>query len=207
MSRLVVSLAALTLALPAAAASWKSDPAHSSAGFAARHMMVTTVRGTLGPITSTVDFDDKDITRSKIDATIDPSKLNTGVEKRDTHLRSPDFFDVAKYPAVTFKSKKIEKVGGNKYKVTGDLTMRDKTKEVVLDTTITPEIANPFSKAVTRGVSATTTINREDWGLTWNVPMGDGLLVSKDIKIDLEVEFVKEEGKAAAAAEKAPAKK
>lgn len=201
MSKFVTALAALALSVPAVASSWKSDPAHSTASFAAKHMMVTTVRGTLGPITSSIELDDKDLTKSKVEATIDGSKLNTGVEKRDAHLKGPDFFDSAKFQNITFKSKKIEKAG-DKYKVTGDLTIKDKTKEVVLDTTISPEVANPFSKAATRGVSATGTINREDFGLTWNVPVGDGVLVSKEIKIELEVEYVKDDAKAAAPAKK-----
>ena len=192
MSKLITAI--VLLSVPAVASTWKSDPAHSTATFAAKHMMVTTVRGTLGPIVSTLELDDKDLTKSKVEATIDASKLNTGVEKRDTHLKSPDFFDVAKTPNVVFKSKKIEK-SGDKYKVTGDLTIKDKTKEVVLDATITPEVANPFSKVATRGISATGTINREDFGLSWNMPVGDGVLVSKEIKIEIEVEFTKEDGK------------
>lgn len=196
--------AVLALSLPAAASVWKSEAAHSTATFSAKHMMVSTVRGTMGAVTSTIDLDDKDITKSKVEATIDATKLNSGVEKRDTHLKSPDFLDSAKFPNVTFKSKKIEKAG-DKYKVTGDLTIKDKTKEVVLDATITPEVANPFSKAMTRGVYATTSINREDWGLTWNVPVaGDGVLVSKEVKIELDVEFVKDDAGAKPAA---PAKK
>jgi polyisoprenoid-binding protein YceI len=202
MSKLVTAIAVLALSVPAVASTWKADPAHSTATFAAKHLMVTTVRGTLGPITSTLTLDDKDITKSKVETSIDVTKLNSGVEKRDTHLKGPDFFDVTKFPNVTFKSKKIEKAG-DKYKVTGDLTIKDKTKEIVLDATITPEVANPFSKLGTRGVAATGVINREDFGLTWNVPVGDGVLVSKEITIELEVEFVKDEGKPAAP----PAKK
>ncbi len=202
MTKLSVALAVLALSAPAVASTWKSDPAHSSATFAAKHMMVSTVKGTLGPISSTVTLDDKDITKSKIETTIDVSKIDTGNEKRDQHLTSPDFFDAAKFPNATFKSKKIEKAG-DKYKITGDLTLKDKTKEVVLDATISPEVANPFSKVATRGVSATGTINREDFGLTWNMPVGEGVLVGKEIKIELEVEYTKEEGKAAPA----PAKK
>ncbi len=197
MSKLFTALAALALSVPAVAGTWKSDPAHSSATFAAKHMMVSTVRGTLGPITSTLELDDKDLTKSKVDATIDASKLNSGIEKRDTHLKGADFFDVAKFPNVTFKSKKIEKAG-DKYKVTGDLTIKDKTKEVVLDATISPEVANPFTKVATRGISATGTVNREDFGLTWNVPVGEGVMVSKDIKIELEVEYAKDDAKAPA---------
>ncbi len=200
MSKLMTALA-IALSVPAVASTWKSDPAHSTAGFAAKHMMVSTVRGTLGPITSTITLDDKDITKSKVEATIDATKLNSGIEKRDTHLKSPDFLDTAKFATAAFKSKKVEKAG-DKYKVTGDLTLKDKTKEVVFDTTISPEVLNPFSKAATRGITATTTINREDFGLTWNVPVGEGVLVSKEITIDLDVEYTKEEAKPAAPAKK-----
>lgn len=200
MTKLVTAL--LALSLPAAASTWKAEASHATAGFSAKHMMVTTVRGTLGPITSTLELDEKDLTKSKLDATIDATKINTGIEKRDTHLKGPDFLDTAKFPNVTFKSKKIER-SGDKYKVTGDLTIRDKTKEVVLDATVTPEVANPFTKAATRGVSATGVINREDFGLTWNVPLaGDGVLVSKEVKIELEVEYVREDAKPAAPAKK-----
>lgn len=201
MSKLITALAALALVGQAQAGTWKSDAAHAKAGFSAKHMMVSTVHGELGAVTSTLEIDDKDLTKSKVDATIDITKINTGVEKRDTHLKSPDFFDVAKYPNLTFKSKKIEKAG-DKYKVTGDLTIKDKTKEVVLEATISGEVANPFSKVPTRGVSASATINREDWGLTWNMPMGEGFVVSKEIKIDLDVEYTKDDGKAAPAPKK-----
>jgi polyisoprenoid-binding protein YceI len=204
MSKLFTAVAALALATTAQAGTWKSDPMHSKASFSVKHMMVSTVRGELGAITSTIELDDKDLTKSKIDASIDVTKINTSVEKRDTHLKSPDFFDVAKFPNMTFKSTKIEKAG-DKYKVTGDLTIKDKTKSVVLDATISPEVANPFSKVPTRGVSATTKINREDWGLTWNMPVGtDGVVVSKEVQIDLDVEYTKDEGAKAAPA---PAKK
>ena len=201
MSKLITSLAVLALSTAAQATTFKSDPAHSKAGFSAKRMMVSTVRGELGPVTSTLEVDDKDLTKSKVEATVDITKINTSVEKRDTHLKSPDFFDAAKFPNLTFKSKKIEKAG-DKYKVTGDLTIKDKTKEVVLEATISPEVLNPFSKIPTRGVSATGTINREDFGLSWNMPVGDGFLVSKDIKIELDVEYAKEDGKAAAPAPK-----
>src|SRR5438067_436560 len=123
MSKLITALATLALAASAQASTWKSDAMHAKAGFSAKHMMVSTVHGELGPITSTIDLDDKDITKSKIEASIDATKVNTGVEKRDTHLKSPDFFDTAKFPTVTFKSKKIEKAG-ERYKVTGDLTIK-----------------------------------------------------------------------------------
>ncbi len=203
MTKLSVALAFLALSGSAVASTWKSDPAHSAAGFAVKHMMVSTVKGTLGPITSTVMLDDKDITKSKIETTIDVTKVNTGNEKRDQHLNSPEFFDTAKFATAKFVSKKIEKAG-DKYKITGDLTLKDKTKEVVLDATISPEVANPFTKMATRGVSATGTINRDDFGLIWNVPVGEGVMVGKEIKIELDVEYTKDDGKAAAPA---PAKK
>ena len=144
MSKLFAAVATLGLAVSANASTWKSDAAHAKATFTATHMMVSKVHGELGPITSTLDLDDKDLTKSKVDASIDATKLNTGVQKRDEHLNSDAFFDTKKFPNVTFKSKKIEKAG-DKYKVTGDLTIKDKTKEVVLEATISPEVANPFT--------------------------------------------------------------
>ena len=127
---------AITLAMPAAgkASVWEIDPAHTSAQFAIRHLMVSTVRGDFRKVSGKVNLDDQDVTKSTVDATIDVASIDTGIAKRDDHLRSPDFFDVAKHPTMTFKSKKIEKGSGDgNYKITGDLTLHGVTKEVVLD--------------------------------------------------------------------------
>jgi polyisoprenoid-binding protein YceI len=169
--------------------SWTIDPAHAQAKFSVRHMMVMDVAGTLGKVTGNVDMNDKDPTKSTVDVAIEVEP-NTQEPKRDAHLKSPEFFDVEKFPKVTFKSKKIAKAGKDKYKVTGDLTIRDVTKETTLDVTMSPEMENPFSKAPTRAVVATGKINRLDYGLKWNMPMANnGVLVGNDVKIEVSAEL------------------
>ncbi len=197
MKRLVQAALVVSLALPAAAfaAPHEIDSAHTAAHFTVRHMMVANVRGQMGPVTGTVNLDEKDLTKSKVDVKVDATRINTQNEKRDGHLKSPDFLDVAKHPALTFKSKKIEKVGDNKFKVTGDLTIRNVTKEVALDTELTPEVKD-MQKRTVRGVIATTQINRKDFGLVWNMPVeGGGVLVGDDVKIEIDAELVKSDGK------------
>ncbi len=204
MNKLILS-AALTLSSFALASTWEIDTAHAAGNFSVKHMMVSNVNGTLGDVTGKVEVDDKDITKSKVEASIDMNGINTKQAKRDEHLKSPDFFDVAKFPTTTFKSTKIEKGQGNKLKVTGDLTMRGVTKSVVLDGEITPEVVNPFSGAKARGFSGTTTVNRKDFGLTWNKALeAGGVMVGEDVKVSVEAELVKKE---AAPSAKAPAKK
>jgi polyisoprenoid-binding protein YceI len=177
------------VAVPAFAGTWEIDPAHTSARFTVKHMMVSDVSGTLGRTTGTVDLDDKDPTHSKVDLSIEVHP-QTQEAKRDTHLESPDFFDVAKFPKATFKSKKVERAGENKLKVTGELTLKDVTKEVTLDVTLIPEVTNPFSKQPVRGAIATATINRLDWGLKWNAPMANNqLVVGNDVKIEFVTEL------------------
>ena len=198
--------AALTLSSLALASTWELDSAHSSANFSVKHLGISSVSGTLGDVTGKAEVDDKDITKSKIETTVDIKGINTKQTKRDDHLRSPDFFDVEKFPTLTFKSSKIEKGEGSKLKVSGDLTIHGVTKPVVLDGELTAEVANPFSGAKTRGFSGTTTINRKDFGLTWNKTLeAGGLLVGEDVKVSVEAELVKKE--AAAPATKTPAKK
>lgn len=187
MQRAMLSLA--LLASLTAGSTWALDSAHAQAKFTVRHMMVMDVTGTLGKVSGQVELDDKDPTKSTIDVTIhvDPQ---TQEEKRDKHLRSGDFFDVDKFPTATFKSKTIKKAGKDKYKVTGPLTLRDVTKDVTFDVTVSPEFPNPFNKAPTRAVSATATINRLDWGLKWQVPMANNaLFVGNDVKIEFASEM------------------
>src|SRR5450759_1588388 len=131
----ILTIAAITVAFPcvAGASMWKIDPAHTSAQFAVRHLMVSTVRGTLGPVSGILKLDEADPTKSSVEASIDVNGIDTREPKRDTHLKSPDFFDAAKYPAVTFKSKKVAKVSDSKFQATGDLTIHGVTKEVVLE--------------------------------------------------------------------------
>jgi polyisoprenoid-binding protein YceI len=152
--------------------------------------MVSTVRGQFEKLSGTVDLDDKDLTKSSIQVTIDATSINTREPKRDGHLKSPDFFDVAKHPTLTFKSTKIQKRGG-KYLVTGDLTMRGVTKPVTLTVdTLTPPTKSPFGTTV-RGVSATGKLNRKDWGLNWNKALETGgVVVGEEVQLQIDAELV-----------------
>ncbi len=201
----LILTAALAVSGLATAATWDIDTTHASANFTVKHLGVTNVNGSLGAVTGKVETDDKDITKSKIDATIDVKGVNTGTVKRDEHLRSPDFFDVEKFPTVTFKSTKIEKVSDTRLKITGDLAIHGVTKPVTFEADLSPEIDHPFVPgAKARAVSGGLTINREDWGLVWNKPIANnGFVVGKDVKVALELELVK----APPAAKPAPAKK
>jgi len=173
----------------AATTPWVIEPAQAQAKFTVRHMMISDVTGTLGKVTGTVDVDEKDLTKSVVDVSI-AVEPNTQEEKRDKHLKSPDFFDVDRFPTAKFKSKKIAKAGKDKFKVTGDLTLRDVTKETVFEVTLTPPMEHAFTKLPVRGVVATGKINRQDYGLTWQVPMANnGLLVGNDVKIELNAEL------------------
>jgi len=190
-----LAFAALTLAAlasPAAAQTWKIDTAHSSASFTVRHMMVSNVHGRFGKVEGTIVFDGKNIAGVNAEATIDATTITTDNEKRDAHLKSPDFFDVAGFPTITFRSKRAEAVGKGKFKLIGDLTMRGTTKEVVLDVDgPTDPVTAQNSQRV--GATATTTINRKDFGVSWSRAMdGGGYVVGDDVKITIELELIKQ---------------
>ncbi len=171
-------------------AQWNLDPAHSSADFTVRHMMVTNVRGSFGNLSGTINFDPDNLGASSVDATIDVATVNTGVADRDNHLRSADFFEVEKYPNITFKSTDVEVTGDDSAKVTGDLTIRDVTNSVVLDVEFLGQGGSPFGDT-RAGFEATTKINREAFGLTWNQALeSGGVLVGKDIKVSLNIQGV-----------------
>jgi polyisoprenoid-binding protein YceI len=175
---LTAGLAAV-LSLPAAAATvnWQIDPQHSSAQFSVRHMAISTVRGAFNKVTGTIALDDKDITKSTVDVNIDVTTVDTHEPGRDSDLRSDKFFDVAHYPSITFKSKKVEQVAPGKLKVTGDLTIRGTTKEVVLDVEgPTAPIKDPWGNQRS-AANATTKINRQDFGVKWNATMDNGGVV------------------------------
>jgi polyisoprenoid-binding protein YceI len=200
--------AAATLSLPAAAsaatASYDIDPAHSGAQFAVKHMMVSTVRGEFGKLAGSVAIDDKDLKGSSVEATIDASSITTHQEQRDAHLRSPDFFDVAKYPIITFKSTEVKKAGNGKYKVLGNLTMHGVTKPVILDVESPGlEVKDPYGK-MKRGAVATTKLNRKDFGLNWNKALeAGGVLVGDAVNITLDLSLArKDEAPATASATK-----
>ena len=191
--RKVLILAALALPSLVRAATWDLDPAHTSVQFSVRHLMVSTVRGAFGKVAGTVAVDEQDLTHSKIQATIDAASIDTRIEKRDAHLKSPDFLDVAKYPTITFVSKKIERVAPDHFKVTGDLTLHGVTREATLDVEgPTPEMKDPWGKT-RAGAQATTTINRKDFGLTWNQALeAGGVAVGDEVKITIDVEATKQ---------------
>jgi polyisoprenoid-binding protein YceI len=195
MRNIIVSISTIiALSLPAFAfaSTWTIDPEHSNVGFKVRHLMVSNVKGQFDKHTGTVDIDDKDITKSKVEVSIDTNSINTNVQKRDEHLRSADFLDVAKYPTMTFVSKKVEKAGKGKLKITGDLTLHGVTRQVVLDAEpLSKESKDPWGN-IRRGTVATTKIDRKDFGLTWNKGLETGgVLVGDEITITLEIEMIR----------------
>lgn len=196
--------AALSLSSFALAAPFDIDSSHAAATFSVKHMMVTSVNGQLGEVKGSADIDDADLSKAKVEATIDVAGLSTRNQKRDDHLRSPDFFDVAKFPTITFKSTSVKanKGSNGKLAVTGDLTIRGVTKSVTLDGELTAAVASPFGPFKVRGFTGTTKINRKDYGLVWNKSLeAGGVLVGDDVTITIDVELA---SKPAAAA---PAKK
>lgn len=179
--------ASLLLALPLAAADYTIDTAHSSAGFAVKHMMVSTVRGEITLASGTVSFDEKNPAATKVEAALDIATVNTGNTKRDEHLKSADFFDAAKFPQITFKSRKAWKQGSN-LAVLGDLTIHGVTKEVTLTVEQpTAELKDAWG-LLRRGATATTTINRKDFGLAYNsVLETGGVAISDEVKITIDI--------------------
>jgi polyisoprenoid-binding protein YceI len=188
----VISLAAvLSLPAVAATATWQIDPNHSAAQFAVRHLAISTVRGAFTKVSGTVQVDDNDITKSTVDVTIDAASIDTRVEGRDKDLRSDHFFDVEKYPTLTFKSTKVEQIAPGKLKVTGDLTIHGVTKPAVLDVEgPTAAVKDPWGNQ-RAAVNATTKINRQDFNVKWNAKMDNGgLVVGDDVAITLDIEMV-----------------
>jgi len=189
LSSLTAGLWALSPAL-ALASTWEIDPAHSTVEFSVRHMMVSTVKGQFQKLKGTLQLDDKDVSKSSVEVEIATDSVDTREPKRDAHLRSPDFFDVTKFPIMTFKSTKVEKAGKGNVKVTGDLTMHGVTRPVVLmvDGPSTP-MKDPFGRTV-RGLTATGRIDRKDWGMTWNKALDTGgVLVSDTVKLEIDAEL------------------
>lgn len=171
---------------------WQLDTAHSHVQFTVKHMMISKVRGQFDKFEVSVEFNEQDPALSSVEARIDAASINTNDAQRDAHLKSPDFLDAENYPYITFTSKRIEKVGENHGRITGDLTIRGITKEVVLDVEYAGQLRNPWGMMVA-GASARTKVNRKDWGLTWNQALETGgLLVGEEITIDIELELVKQ---------------
>ena len=173
---------------PLAPTQWRIDTSHSAANFSVRHNVVSTVRGQLGPITGTIEYDGKDVTSVKADVTIDVTKINTQNTNRDNHLRTDDFFNVEKFPTMTFKSKRVEAAGDGRFKLVGDLTIRDKTNEVVLDVEgPSPIVKGP--RGVLTGATATTKISRQAFGVLWNRMIEAMPVVSDEVTITIDLEL------------------
>ena len=174
---------------PLAAGEYVLDPAHTHVGFVGRHLMVTRVRGTFGNVQAQIRVGESMAT-SAATVTIDVASLKTGDERRDTHLRSGDFFDVEHYPTMTFRSTRVEHAGENRYALTGDLTIRDQTRPVTLEVEYGGTEKTPWGTRAA-AISAAAEIDREDWGLTWNVALESGSwLVSRKIQLEIETELV-----------------
>ncbi len=172
---------------PLAPNQWRIDGSHSAANFSVRHLMVSTVRGQLGRITGTLEYDGKDVRSIKADVSIDVTGISTQNDNRDKHLRSDDFFDVANHPNITFKSKRVEPAGDGRFKLIGDLTIRGTTKEVALDV----EGPSPMVKTqrgVATGATATTKIKRLEYGLKYNNMVEAGPVVSDEVTITIDLE-------------------
>jgi polyisoprenoid-binding protein YceI len=178
-------------ALVAAVVELHADPVHTTATFTAKHMMVANVRGEFAKVDSTLLWDKDDPTKSSVTFKMDVSSIDTRNEKRDGHLKSAEFFDAQKCPEVSFKSTKIEKAGADKYKVSGDLTMHCVTKPATFDVTFDGKgVKAPWGPTI-YAASATGKVKRSEWGLLWNKTLeSGGVLVSDDINIDVEAEYV-----------------
>jgi polyisoprenoid-binding protein YceI len=180
---------------------WHIDASHSEIQFSAKHMMISTVRGRFNQFSGTIEADEQSPTAARVEVRIDAASIDTGEEKRDAHLRSADFLNVDKYPYITFKSTKVERQNETYGKLYGDLTIRDVTKPVVLDVEYSGMAKSPWG-TVSAGFSAQTRINRKDWALNWNVALETGgWLVSDELRINIEVELVKQVEQAEAEAE------
>ena len=198
-SRIAVTAGlAAALSLPAAAATsmWQIDPAHSAAQFAVKHLAISTVRGAFTSVKGAVQFDEKDITKSSVDVTIDVNSVDTRQPDRDKDLRSDHFFDAEHFPTITFKSKRVEQLSPGKLKITGDLTIHGITKEVVLDVDgPTAPVKDPWGNQ-RMAINATTRINRQDFGVKWNATMDNGgVVVGDEVSIIIDAEVVQKAAK------------
>lgn len=201
--RKTIALAVAALAPLAALAdttAWKMDPAHSHASFTVRHLAISNVRGEFTKMEGLVKLDENDVTRSSVEATIDATSVDTRQPKRDADLRSENFFDVQKYPTITFKSTKVEKGGAGKLKVTGDLTMHGTTRPVTLDVEGPTDAIKDAQGNARRGIFATTKLNRREFGLNFNSMVEAAPVAGDEIQIEIAAELVKQPGDPAAQA-------
>jgi polyisoprenoid-binding protein YceI len=170
---------------------WNIDAAHSGIHFSIRHMVVAKVRGRFGSYTGSIDLDETDLTKSVVSATLDANSIDTGTAQRDAHLRSPDFFDAARFPTLDFRGRRIEKVDDTRYRVIGDLSIKDVTREVTLDVEYGGRARDPWGNERV-AFTARTAIDRKDFGLRWNqVLEAGGFLVGDRVDIELELQAVR----------------
>ncbi|MET7548216.1 YceI family protein [Streptomyces sp. NPDC005078] len=178
-------------ALAALTGEWMIDPAHSRIGFSVRHAMVTTVRGSFGSYESRLYFDGRNPARSRAEIVLHTASVDTGVEQRDAHLIGRDFLDAAKYPRMSFTSTAVQLVGKDVYRMTGDLTIRGTAHPVVLDLTYIGHVTDPFGYERV-GFDGTTTINRSDWGLTYNARLAEGgAMVSERLRLQFDIAAIR----------------
>ena len=189
-SRFTFALALLFAFGAQAGQEYTVDASHTEVGFSVKHMVVATVRGNFNEFSGKVLFDANDLSKTSVEGVVKVASINTNNSRRDEHLRSADFFDVANHPEITFKTKSVSKKGDG-YTAISDLTIRGVTKEVTLDFTVTPEVKDPWGN-VRVGLEATGMINRQDFGLMWNIALeGGGVLVSNEVKLVIAAEFIK----------------
>ena len=171
---------------------YQIDPAHSGVHFSVRHLMLSNVRGAFSGVRGTVVYDPANPSATEVDATVDAATLSTGDPKRDEHLKTADFFDVAKYPEIVFRAKRTEKTGEGEFKVTGDLTIHGTTREVTLRVEdVSPEAKDPWG-GMRIGATAKAKIDRQQFGITWNSPLETGgVVIGDEVKLELDLEFTK----------------
>jgi polyisoprenoid-binding protein YceI len=170
---------------------WNIDAAHSGVNFSVRHMVISKVRGRFGSYTGTLELDEGDLARSTVEAKIETSSIDTGVAQRDTHLKSADFFDAEKFPYLRFKSTRLEADGKDRYRVVGQLTIRDVTREITLETEATGKGVDPWGNE-RLGFTARTSLDRKEFGLGWNQALETGgVLVGDRVDIELDIQAVK----------------
>lgn len=191
MKRLIAALPLLIAGIAHAdSVEWKLDPSHTTVGFTVPHLVVSSVEGRFKEASAKIALDDADLTKSQVSVEINAASIDTGDAKRDDHLKSPDFFDVKKFPKLSFKSTKIAKAGAG-YKLTGDLTIRDVTKSVTLDATVSAPVKTPWGNQA-RAAKVSGKIKRTDFGLKWNKGLETGgVLVGEEVTLNVSAEVTK----------------
>jgi polyisoprenoid-binding protein YceI len=193
LTRAIPAVFLLILTTTSHAAKWKADVAHSSVSFTVKHMMLLDVRGNFNDFDATVDFDESTPATFAVDATAQTASIDTRNDRRDGHLKSPDFFDAETFPALTFKSTKVEKVGDGHYAMIGDLTMHGVTKPVTFDVKGFTGFIDDSKGGRHTAATATATIDRTEFGLVWNRPVEGGVLVDNDVNIEIQMELIKQQ--------------